>query len=156
MLRLSCQTSKQSPKWYFFITNINPVFLMFVFKYSNIFTEPSAPVTLLQMQDNDSCTHKHNPNALPSRMAKTTIYMFNLNLESSCLGNPWPVGNTVQQLFALNTISPRGFWCHMPLCTPLFCFSISASGLHFFLQAFRLPIGCWWQIKWHLKNVCFY
>ncbi len=48
------------------IRKINSVFLMFVFNYSNIFSECSAHVTLLYMQDNDSCAPKNNLIALRS------------------------------------------------------------------------------------------
>lgn len=125
------------------------------------------------MQDHDSCSRKHKPNALPSR----TISLFYLSLESrySSLGNIWDVPClycrcweyrktgaltlSVRESFggisASHWVKKVGKWWtsqHQTLYL----------SLHLHLQLTLLPAGLqtvqngrWWQIKWQLKNVCF-
>lgn len=78
------------------------------------------PTWLCKHRTMTLCSHKHK---------KTTIY--NLNLKSSCISNPWPIGNIVKQLIALEAISPRCFWCQVSICkkvnkTPLLTATLSS------------------------------
>lgn len=129
---------------------MNPVFRMFVSNYSNVFTESSAHVTLLYMQDNDSCTHKHNPNALQSRIPKKLficlIWVKNSGTASQqILDLQCTVKDTViyavKQVSALMLLAPEGFGaisashCVKTYHTFLLWFSVSGFS---FLQAFRL------------------